>query len=61
MSYPLAELPVRIEDLEINGPDVYGYAPLAGAPGALQRRFAGVRLCGCRDVDGEPSGHGGEL
>ncbi len=28
MSYPLAELPVRIEDLEINGPTVYGYAPL---------------------------------
>lgn len=28
MSYPLAGLPVRIEDLEINGPTVYGYAPL---------------------------------
>jgi len=28
MSYPLAELPVRLEDLEINGPDIYGYAPL---------------------------------
>ncbi len=28
MSYPVAELPVRIEDLEINGPTVYGYAPL---------------------------------
>jgi aspartate/methionine/tyrosine aminotransferase len=28
MSYPLAELPVRIEDLEINGPTLYGYAPL---------------------------------
>jgi aspartate/methionine/tyrosine aminotransferase len=28
MSYPLGELPVRIEDLEINGPTVYGYAPL---------------------------------
>ena len=28
MSYSLAELPVRLEDLEINGPDVYGYAPL---------------------------------
>src|SRR5271169_258282 len=27
-SYPLAELPVRIEDLEINGTDAYGYAPL---------------------------------
>lgn len=28
MSYPLAELPVKIADLEINGPTVYGYAPL---------------------------------
>jgi aspartate/methionine/tyrosine aminotransferase len=27
-SYPLAELPVRITDLEINGPDIYGYPPL---------------------------------
>lgn len=28
LSYPLAELPVRLEDLEINGPTIYGYAPL---------------------------------
>ena len=28
VSYPLSELPVRIEDLEINGPTIYGYAPL---------------------------------
>ena len=28
MSYPLSDLPVRIEDLEINGPTVYGYDPL---------------------------------
>ena len=28
MSYPLAELPVRLEDLEINGTDAYGYGPL---------------------------------
>ncbi len=28
MNYPLAELPVSIEDLEINGPTIYGYAPL---------------------------------
>ncbi|HVP55523.1 MAG TPA: aminotransferase class I/II-fold pyridoxal phosphate-dependent enzyme [Candidatus Eisenbacteria bacterium] len=28
MSYPLAELPVLVEDLEINGPDSYGYKPL---------------------------------
>ena len=26
--YPLAELPVRMEDLEIGGTDAYGYAPL---------------------------------
>jgi aspartate/methionine/tyrosine aminotransferase len=26
--YPLRELPVRIEELEINGPTVYGYEPL---------------------------------
>ncbi len=28
MSYPLSELPVKLEDLEINGPTVYGYPPL---------------------------------
>ena len=28
MGYPLAELPVTLEDLEINGPTLYGYAPL---------------------------------
>jgi aspartate/methionine/tyrosine aminotransferase len=28
VSYPLAELPVRLKDLEINGPTLYGYAPL---------------------------------
>src|ERR1017187_4053725 len=28
MSYPLAELPVRLEDLEIDGTDAYGYVPL---------------------------------
>ncbi|HKS72686.1 MAG TPA: aminotransferase class I/II-fold pyridoxal phosphate-dependent enzyme [Terriglobales bacterium] len=28
MGYPLAELPVRLQDLEINGPTIYGYAPL---------------------------------
>ena len=29
--YPLAELPVKIEDLEINGPSTYGYEPLQKA------------------------------
>ena len=28
MSYPLSELPVTIDRLEINGPDAYGYQPL---------------------------------
>jgi aspartate/methionine/tyrosine aminotransferase len=37
MSYPLSELPVTIQDLEINGPTVYGYRP-------LQERLA--RKCG---------------
>ena len=26
MSYPFAELPVKLEDLEISGPTFYGYA-----------------------------------
>jgi aspartate/methionine/tyrosine aminotransferase len=30
-AYPLAELAVRIEELEINGPSWYGYAPLQEA------------------------------
>ena len=32
--YPLADLGVRIEDLEINGPGGYGYIPLRQAIGA---------------------------
>jgi aspartate/methionine/tyrosine aminotransferase len=28
MSYPLSGLPVSLDDLEINGPTIYGYAPL---------------------------------
>ena len=28
MSYPLSGLPVKLEDLEINGPTLYGYTPL---------------------------------
>jgi len=28
MSYPLADLPVKLEDLEIDGTDEYGFAPL---------------------------------
>ena len=40
-SYPLAELHVAPQDLEINGPTVYGYAP-------LQERLA--RKCGVTPV-----------
>ncbi|MGD0736109.1 MAG: aminotransferase class I/II-fold pyridoxal phosphate-dependent enzyme [Terracidiphilus sp.] len=28
MGYPLSELPINLQALEINGPDVYGYKPL---------------------------------
>jgi aspartate/methionine/tyrosine aminotransferase len=31
IGYPLSELPVTIQDLEINGPSDYGYAPLLQA------------------------------
>lgn len=34
IGYPLAELPVTIEDLEINGANSYGYPPLLEALGA---------------------------
>jgi len=30
-NYPLADLPVRLQDLEISGPSLYGYAPLIEA------------------------------
>ncbi|MGB6871544.1 MAG: aminotransferase class I/II-fold pyridoxal phosphate-dependent enzyme, partial [Acidobacteriaceae bacterium] len=39
MGYPLAELPVKVEQLEINGPTQYGYAPVT-------ERLA--RLCGTK-------------
>jgi aspartate/methionine/tyrosine aminotransferase len=38
--FPLADLPVRIEDLEITGPDSYGYKPLL----QLLAAKAGVEL-----------------
>src|SRR6185369_15904707 len=31
MNYPMSELPVAIEDLEISGPSYYGYEPLQDA------------------------------
>ncbi len=57
MSFPLAELPVSIDDLEINGPTIYGYAPLQ----ERIARYNQVRLTVWwrrRDVDGKSSGHG---
>lgn len=36
-AYPLADLGVSISDLEINGPDVYGYEPLKKAIAARYR------------------------
>lgn len=36
-SYPLAGLPVRLQDLEINGPTDYGYAPLQQRLARLNR------------------------
>jgi aspartate/methionine/tyrosine aminotransferase len=36
-SMPLAELNIRIEELEINGPSIYGYAPLLQAIAARYR------------------------
>jgi aspartate/methionine/tyrosine aminotransferase len=37
MSYPLAELPIKLENLEINGPTLYGYAPLVERLAKLNR------------------------
>ena len=60
MSYPLCDLPVKLEDLEINGPTVYGYAPLKEALGEIERRHAGQVVCCGGNVDGESSGLGGD-
>ncbi len=60
MGYPLAELPVKLEDLEICGPTLYGYAPLKERLAQQKRRHAG--MCGdcCWYVDGQSSGDGGD-
>ncbi|HKV39450.1 MAG TPA: pyridoxal phosphate-dependent aminotransferase, partial [Blastocatellia bacterium] len=42
MPFPLAELPVTIEDLEINGPSTYGYEPLQTA---LARKCGVAEQC----------------
>ena len=60
MSYPLAELPVRLEDLEINGPDCLWLRPFAGTLGQAKRRGARMRCGGGWDVDGQSSGNGGD-
>lgn len=39
MNYPLSELPVRIEDIELSGPNSYGYEPLV----KLLAKLCGVR------------------
>src|SRR5689334_2218337 len=51
MNYPLAELPVRIEDLEIGGTAPYGYPPLmqrlaakTGAPEACIAYTLGTQM-----------------
>ncbi|MDX6694846.1 MAG: hypothetical protein QOF02_2449 [Blastocatellia bacterium] len=31
MNYPLSELPLKLEDLELSGPSLYGYEPLQAA------------------------------
>lgn len=31
MNYPLSKLPLKLEDLELSGPSLYGYAPLQDA------------------------------
>ena len=40
--YPLAELPVRLDQLEINGPTLYGYQPLKER---LAQRFGVTPEC----------------
>jgi aspartate/methionine/tyrosine aminotransferase len=42
VSLPLAELGVKIEDLEINGPSIYGYDPLLKA---IARRYRVPQEC----------------
>jgi aspartate/methionine/tyrosine aminotransferase len=40
--FPMSELGVRIEELEINGPSIYGYAPLIEA---ISRRYRVPQAC----------------
>ncbi len=60
MSYPLKELPVTLEDLEICGPDTVWLRSSGGAAGEAERRHAGLGGDGGGNIDGEPSGDGGD-
>jgi hypothetical protein len=60
MSYPLKELPVTLEDLEICGSDFYGYAPLRERLAKLNGANRRLRGDGSGHIDGEPSGAGGD-
>ena len=53
--WKLRDLPVRIEDLEINGPSFYGYAPLNEALAAHCGVAVGPAGGGDGNVDGELS------
>ncbi len=56
-AYPLAKLPVRLEELEISGPGgTYGFPPLQQRLGQTSGRFGRVCGGGDRHVDGELPG-----
>ena len=57
-SFPLRDLPVTIEQLEINGDSTYGYAPLQNAIAKKKRSGSGLRGSGRGHLDGQPSGDG---
>ncbi len=57
-AYPLNELPVTIDQLEINGDHTYGYAPLQQAIAKKVRRRPRQRSSRGRHLHGQPSSHG---
>ncbi len=59
MSYPLAELPVKLEDLEINWTNLVRLCSAAGAAGRAERSDHRLRDYRGRNVDGQSSGTGG--
>ena len=56
--FPLSELPVSIEQLQINGDSAYGYEPLQQAIAEQMRSRSRVRGRRCGNFHGESSGHG---